>query len=49
MPLQIIKLILKYGNYPSVLALEVCKEKLGSSFWFSKIGMEEILKGMPRY
>ena len=41
----IIKLILKYRDHPSILAIgEVCKEKSDSSFLFTGIDKEEILK-----
>ena len=41
----IIKLILKYRDHPSTLAIgEVCKEKYDSLFLFTGIDKEEILK-----
>ena len=41
----IIKLILKYRDHPSILAIgEVCKEESDSSFLFTGIDKEEILK-----
>ena len=41
----IIKLILKYRDHPSILAIgEVCKAKSDSPFLFTGIGKEEILK-----
>ena len=41
----IIKLILKYRDHPSILAIgEVCKEKSDSPFLFTGIDKKEILK-----
>ena len=41
----IIKLILKYRDHPSILAIgEVCKEKYDSLFLFTGRDEEEILK-----
>ena len=41
----IVKLILKYRDHPSILAIgEVCKEKSDSPFLFTGIDKEEILK-----
>ena len=41
----IIKLILKYRDHPSILAIgEVCKQKSDSPFLFTGIDKEEILK-----
>ena len=41
----IIKLILKYRDHPSILTIgEICKEKSDSSFLFTGIDEEEILK-----
>ena len=41
----IIKLILKYRDHPSILAIgEVCKEKSDNPFLFTGIEKEEILK-----